>query len=143
MIPYWIEGHDSGGCFWIMPVKQRSEDEDWEKSDWGCYCCYDDEISIDDFIVEEFLYKQYLKKYFDKTIKYTCRERDTDEILFDWWGYNLYTYESVKKMALEMKSDYEKQEKSELSEFYVTLADRLLLMMERQPNWEFITFEGP
>ena len=28
-------------------------------------------------------------------------------------------------------------------EFYKTLADRLLLMIERQPDWDFITFEGP
>ena len=29
------------------------------------------------------------------------------------------------------------------SEFYDSLADRLLLMMERNPDWDFITFEGP
>jgi hypothetical protein len=28
-------------------------------------------------------------------------------------------------------------------EFYKTLADRLLLMIKRQPDWDFITFEGP
>ena len=30
-----------------------------------------------------------------------------------------------------------------VSEFYNTLANRLILMMERQPNWDYITFEGP
>lgn len=30
-----------------------------------------------------------------------------------------------------------------VTDFYITLADRLLLMMERQPDWDYITFEGP
>lgn len=47
-------------------------------------------------------------------------------------------------MAEEMKvfSEFEFLPQK-ISEFYKTLADRLLLMMERQPNWDFITFEGP
>ena len=47
-------------------------------------------------------------------------------------------------MAAEMK-EFSKDESldEEVAEFYRTLADRLLLMMERQPNWDYITFEGP
>lgn len=45
-------------------------------------------------------------------------------------------------MAIAMKSDFNSAEKKE-SAFYNSLADRLLLMIEREPDWDFITFEGP
>ena len=47
-------------------------------------------------------------------------------------------------MAAEMKL-YSQQETltRKESEFYNSLADRLVLMMERNPDWDFITFEGP
>lgn len=68
----------------------------------GCFCCYDDEISIDEDVVFGYLYLPFLRPYFDKSIKYTCRYADPVE--FDWHGYNLYTYETVRKMCKEMNS---------------------------------------
>ena len=137
--PEWIDGHDSGSCFWIMPVKQGKDSSDGA---WGCYCCCSEEISIEEDIIFDYLYYPFLEPYFDTSIKYTCRENDPPE--FDWYGYNLYTYEAVRKMTKKMKQFSEENFFGEtVSEFYRTLADRLLLMMERQPNWDFITFEGP
>ena len=137
--PEWIEGHDSGSCFWIMPVKQGKDSSD---GDWGCYCCCTEEISIEEDIIFDYLYYPFLKPYFDTSIKYTCRENDPPE--FDWYGYNLYTYDAVRKMTNKMKQFSEDNFFGEtVSEFYRTLADRLVLMMERNPDWDFITFEGP
>ncbi len=137
--PYWEEGHNTGSCFWVMPVKQG---KDSSEGSWGCFCCYEEEISIEEDVVMFYLYLQFLKPHFDKSIKYTCKNYPEPE--FDWWGYNLYTYDTVRKMAEEMKRFATEVDLGKcVSEFYNTLADRLLLMMERQPNWDFITFEGP
>lgn len=47
-------------------------------------------------------------------------------------------------MAIEMKEYAGLQtESEEVRAFYRTLADRLLLMMDRQPDWDYIAFEGP
>ena len=137
--PYLEEGHNTGSCFWVMPVKQG---KDSSEGSWGCFCCYEEEISIEEDVVMFYLYLQFLKPHYDTSIKYTFKSYPEPE--FDWWGYNLYTYESVRKMAAEMK-EFSKDESldEEAAEFYRTLADRLLLMMERQPNWDYITFEGP
>ena len=133
----WEEGHNSGSSFWIMPVRQG---KDSSEGSWGCFCCYDDEISIDEDVVFGYLYLPFLRPYFDKSIKYTCRYADPVE--FDWHGYNLYTYETVRKMCKEMKL-VAKENSFGDSDFYDSLADRLLLMMERNPDWDYITFEGP
>ena len=140
--PWWEEGHDSGSCFWVMPVRQGKEG-DW--GSWGCHCCCEEEISIEEDVVYEYLYVPFLRKYFDTSIEYTCREKEfgAETIEFDWWGYNLYTYDAVRKMADEMIRYAEQQMNTVTAEFYRTLGKRLLLMMERQPDWDFITFEGP
>ena len=139
MDPEWEEGHNTGSSFWIMPVKQG---KDSSEGAWGCYCCYADEISIDEDVVLHYLYHQFLEPHYDTSIKYTCKNYPEPE--FDWNGYNLYTYETVRKMAEEMKTFTKDVSLGKaVSDFYITLADRLLLMMERQPDWEYITFEGP
>lgn len=137
--PSWINGHNPSSYFWIRPVNQGKNVFD---GDGGCYYCYDEEISIEEEVVSDFLYYQFLKPHFDTFIKYSCRE--SDESGFDWWGHNLYTYESVRKMAEEMKIFAKENSFGDaVSKFYITLADRLLLMMEQNPDWDFITFEGP
>ena len=142
--PWWEEGHNPSSYFWVFPVRQT---QDKTPDNWGgCKCYIEDQISIEEGVVEDYLYNQFLKPYFDNTIEYSCRVRtyDKEEISFDWYDYNLYTYETIRKMAAEMKlySQQKTLSKKE-SDFYSSLADRLLLMMERQPDWDFITFEGP
>ena len=143
MEPWWEEGHNSSSYFWIMPVRQGKEG-DW--GDWGCHCCCKEEISIEEDIVYIYLYHQFLHPHFDTNIEYTCREKEygAENIEFDWYGYNLYKYETIRKIAEEMK-EFSKMEylSQKVVEFYKTLADRLLLMIERQPDWDYITFEGP
>lgn len=139
--PWWEEGHYSGSCFWVMPVRQGKDQND---GSWGCHCCWKEEISIEEDIVYEYLYVPFLRKYFDTSIEYTCREKEygAETIEFDWWGYNLYTYDAVKKMADEMIRYADQQMNTVTAEFYRSLGKRLILMMERQPDWDFITFEG-
>lgn len=142
--PWWEEGHNPGSYFWVFPVRQT---QDKTPDNWGgCKCYIEDQISIEEGVVEDYLYNQFLKPYFDNTIEYSCRVRtyDKEEISFDWYDYNLYTYETIRKMAAEMKlySNQNSLTKKE-SDFYSSLADRLLLMMERNPDWDYITFEGP
>ncbi|MCR5047289.1 MAG: DUF2493 domain-containing protein [Treponema sp.] len=143
MEPWWEEGYNSSSYFWVMPVRQGKEG-DW--GDWGCHCCCKEEISIEEDIVFDYLYHQFLHPHFDTSIEYTCREKNygAECIEFDWWGYNLYKYETVRKIAKEMK-EFSKMSflTQEAKDFYQTLSDRLLLMMERAPDWDFITFEGP
>ena len=143
--PWWEEGHNPSSYFWVFPVRQT---QDKTPDNWGgCICCIEDQISIEESIVEDYLFNQFLKPYFDNSIEYYCRVRtynNKEEITFDWYDYNLYTYDSIRKMAAEMKL-YSQQETltRKESEFYNSLADRLVLMMERNPDWDFITFEGP
>ncbi len=142
--PWLEEGHNPSSYFWVFPVRQT---QDKTSDNWsGCNCCIEEQISIEEGIVEDYLYNQFLKPFFDNNIEYYCRVRtyNKEEITFDWYDYNLYTYDTVRKMAAEMKL-YSQQKilsKTE-SEFYSSLADRLVLMMERNPDRDFITFEGP
>ena len=55
-----------------------------------------------------------------------------------------FFYDEITKIAEEMKRFAKEVDLGKcVSEFYNTLANRLILMMERQPNWDYITFEGP
>lgn len=141
--PWWEEGHNPSSYFWIMPVKQAKDEN---SGDWGCYCCTEEQISIEEDIVASYLYQKFLKPNFDKNIEYTCRKKEfgKETIEFDWYGYNLYTYDTVRKMAIQMKKYAESNALSEKAvQFYETLSDRLLLMIEKEPDWDFISFEGP
>ena len=143
--PWWEEGHNSSSYFWIYPVKQSNDKSPECYS--NCYCCFEEQISIEEDVVYFYLYHQFLHRFFNKSIIYLCRVQSydvEDEIEFDWYDHNLYSYDTVLKMTKEMKRFAEEVFLGDgISEFYNTLADRLLLMMQRQPNWDFITFEGP
>lgn len=143
--PWWEEGHNSSSYFWIYPVKQSNAKSPECYS--NCYCCFEEQISIEEDVVYFYLYHQFLHRFFNKSIIYLCRVQSydvEDEIEFDWYDHNLYSYDTVLKMTKEMKRFAEEVFLGDgISEFYNTLADRLLLMMQRQPNWDFITFEGP
>lgn len=135
----WEEGNTGGSSFLIMPCNTL---DDNSISEWGCPCCLEEAISIDDEIIQCYLYLQFLKPHFDKSIKYTYK--NSKHLEFDWHGQNIYSYETVRKMTDEMKK-FSKEEslKNSVSNFYNELANRLLLMMERNSNWNFINFEGP
>ena len=135
----WEEGHNFGSSFWIMPLKQN---EKCSKDFCEYYRFPDEEISIDESVVLGYLYLPFLKPYYDKSIKDNCGNFSSSD--FDWFGLNLYSYVTMKKIVAEMKkfSRDASLEKS-VSDFYSSLADRILLMMNRQPDCDYISFEGP
>ena len=122
-----------------MPLKQK---ENCSKDFCEYYRFPDEEISIDESVVLGYLYLPFLKPYYDKTIKDNCGNFYSSD--FDWFGLNLYSYETMKKIVAEMKkfSRDASLEKS-VSDFYSSLADRILLMMNRQPDCDYISLEGP
>ena len=142
-----IEGHDSGGYFWIMPVRQT---EQREKAPWGVMEYRAEEISIEELDVNDYL-RDYLDKYFDSDFPYTCRSEDSGRG-FEWYlEYNLYTYETMRRMLQEMERDAEQTAvEAELSEsdmvrvdFHRRFIHRMRRMMENAPEYDLISFMGP
>jgi len=138
--PEWKEGHDPSSYFWIRPVTLSVDPAT------GTSKCIrsNDQISIEEDIIHEYLYKQFLEKHFDPTIDCSCRYNKYDNVRFEFWDHNLYTYETVAKITEEMK-DLANGVNFELNlkEFYTSLSDRLTIMMNRNPEWPYIDFEGP
>ena len=109
MIPFFIEGHDSGAAFWIQPVTILKDSdteilmEDIEEAD--------DEISIPTYFVDPLLYPIFVE-FFDSALEINQRRvdySDTDsetgeEIIhcvkgFEYYlTYNFYTYEQMESM---------------------------------------------
>lgn len=75
------------GDFWIIGTGEEER-----KSSHLCLDCFG--ISIDEMHINEFLSK-FLYKYYDPTIQQREEYEDDD---FDWYGINLYTSESIRKM---------------------------------------------
>ena len=94
-----IEGH-RGGYFQIFPVRHTAvTEENWN----GIEECIEEEISIDE---EEVFYHLYyfLNKYFDKDYPYADARPPYCEDEFEWsMEYNIYTYETIKKMLSEIE----------------------------------------
>jgi hypothetical protein len=96
----------------------------------------------DDSVNQKF---RVLHKQIVNAVIQFCKENN---IMID--EFNLYAdglEDSIKhgKWCPSTDSSFRMDESLErdVSEFYITLADRLLLMMEREPDWDYITFEGP
>lgn len=102
------EGHNCGACFWIMPVKIFHESDKIEKGDevlCGVLEHRNEEVSIDEDIVECFLY-HFLKKHYDKDMSVTYRNHDSMDFHenFEWnLEHNVYTYDAIQKMIHEIK----------------------------------------
>lgn len=97
-----IEGHDSGGSFWISPCNMNI---DTKKTDyWDNVEMSDDEISIEEDRVFDFLF-YFLLKYFDDDLEVNKNrfEGDTQIKGFRWnLEHNFYTYEQMNKMLDDM-----------------------------------------
>lgn len=87
-IPTIVNGRDGGGTFWIIGISSKEE----RISDIPNLDCFG--MSIDDMIVSEYL-SEFLYKYFDPSIQ---ERNEYDESGFDWYGGNLYTFETMRKM---------------------------------------------
>lgn len=112
-----VEGHGGGSYFWIMPVKHVREA--WR----GIEEYRQEEISIEEDDVFEFLY-YFLEKYYDDDYPYgDCREWEYREG-FQWnLEYNIYTYDIMREMLNDietccdlLKSDYDNPKLDELKE---------------------------
>ena len=89
-----VNGRGGGGTFWILPINlDRTEEEsDWLMDGYG--------ISIDDIYVAEFL-SEFLYRYFDPDIQ---EREEYEENSFDWYGGNLYSFDSIKKMVEDIRT---------------------------------------
>lgn len=113
-----VEGHDSGGYFWIMPVKHTEETKGYLN---GVKEFRKEEISIDELDIGEFLY-YFLIRYFDEEYPYKDIRGDGVGNSFEWnLEYNIYTYETVNRMLADiehcsklLKTDYDNPELDEL-----------------------------
>lgn len=82
-----------GGSFWVWPTRLGEETQPYE---W-VMSCYG--ISIDESDIAKFL-EPFLYKYFDSHIQ--IRE-DFESNDFDWYGNNLYSFDSVKMLLNEIR----------------------------------------
>lgn len=92
-----VEGHDSGGYFWIMPVRPS------EEARFGMEEYREEEISIDELDISAFL-QFFLHKYFDDSFPYQkyCPYRESNH--FEWnLEYNLYSYDTVDLMLQDIE----------------------------------------
>lgn len=109
--PWIVNGRDGGGTFWIIGISSKEERE----SNIPNLDCFG--MSIDDTVVGEYL-TEFLYKYFDPS----AQEREEyDEPGFDWFGGNLYTFESMRKMLDDIyqvmrmiREDYDNPELSKI-----------------------------
>ena len=102
-------GRDAGGTFWIVPINS-DRDKDREIPFFDNFG-----MAIDDYYIEEYL-SEFLYRYFDPSIQKESYYPDSGRG-FDWYGVNLYTYESMKKMIADIRraagllaSDYDNPE---------------------------------
>jgi len=113
--PWIVNGRDIGGTFWIIGISSKEERE----SDIPNLDCFG--MSIDDTVVGKYL-TEFLYKHFDPTIQEETRYAEDQ---FDWYGGNLYTFESMRKMLDDiyrvmklLQEDYDNPELSKIKEHW-------------------------
>lgn len=87
------ENHDSGGYFWIRPVKI----EHVSKITWDNVEELNEEISIEEGDVDCFL-AYFFYKYFDGELFYNKNRFEGEEYIkgFQWYlTFNFFTYETI------------------------------------------------
>ena len=167
------EGHNQGACFWIQPVRLANENEaDTNDDNKGNHIFMGvvehkcQEISIDEYAVELFLWST-LKKYYDEFLSVQYRNKNSLDFTpnFEWYlTHNVYTYETVKKMIAELRETAKHLRKNDkaiafsiiggtpeeqaegyrlIADFYERLCDRIEKMMTESPEFENISFMGP
>ena len=94
-----IRGHDTGSCFWIMPVKTEIDDK---TAKLECKRFNQYEISIEEDDVFDYL-AYFLFKYFDGDLPENKAREDVDG--FDWFlEHNFYTRDSIIEISLEISN---------------------------------------
>ena len=132
-----IEGHDYHEYFWIMPVKPS------KKALCGMKNCLQEEISIADYYIEEYL-EDILRKHFDNSFPYKKYVPERPSNQFEWYlEDNLYTYETMEKMLKEIEESMNTQKSIETIDFYKRFIRRMKAMMDNNPDYHYISFMGP
>lgn len=156
-------GHDSDGCFWIMPVKAA---QSGEKRRSGIKRLSREEISIDEFDIYSYL-SVFLIKYFDEQVSAPFRD-ELCEPGFQWnLEYNVYSYIVVKKILAEIRQtsrllstnmddplldqvkgrlregDLSEDGINRIVDFYDRFCHYMESMMTAAPEYELISFMGP
>ena len=85
-------GRGDGGTFWIIGANENKEMKP-SIPDLDCFG-----MSIDDTYVGEFL-SVFLYRYYDPSIQQRDEYEGPD---FDWYGINLYSFENIRKMLLDI-----------------------------------------
>ena len=167
------EGHNSGACFWVQPVRlaekgepDTNDDGNGNKIFLGIveHCCQ--EISLDEYAVELFLWS-LLTKHYDEFLSVQYRDKDSEDFspCFEWYlTHNVYSYGTVREMIAEMRNTAinlrktndsfmssivagSKEDKVEgnklIADFYERLCSRLERMMVESPGFQNISFMGP
>lgn len=93
-----ISGHDTGSCFWIMPVKAAIDDK---TAKLECKRLTQYEISIEEDDVFDYL-AYFLFKHFDGHLPENKAREFVEN--FDWnLEHNFYTRNSVIEICLDME----------------------------------------
>lgn len=154
-----VEGHDSGSCFWIRPVRLARQGE---SSLFGVHECEREEVSIEEDYVDNYLYF-FLEKHYDEALSEPFRGEDCGPG-FAWnLEHNVYSYKAVKKMLVEIRAAAallsERPDAPKLLElkscfgacndlpvvidFYERFCRRMETMLRAAPDYEMISFMGP
>ena len=102
------EGHNSGSCFWIMPVKIAMPDyvcQEGERIFMGTVECFSSEISIEEENIEKLLW-QFLLRHYNHALSMEYRKLSggTEYDGFEWnLTHNVYTYEDIRKMLADIQ----------------------------------------
>ncbi|MBE6582179.1 MAG: hypothetical protein E7648_02815 [Ruminococcaceae bacterium] len=88
-----VNGRDGGGTFWIVCANTNEKN----KARVPSLDCFG--ISIYDGDVSQFL-SEFLYRYFDPSVQ---KREEYDEEGFDWFGINLYTFDSIRRMISDIK----------------------------------------
>lgn len=110
-------GNPGGGCYTVCPAKLEKPKDRWDN---GIRENYEQMFSFyDDPLI--FL-QPLLIKYFDKDIPYDYFREWTEEVEFEIYGENLYTYSTWNKLLNElndMKKNYPKLPKKKKRWIYL------------------------
>lgn len=92
-----VNGRDGGGTFWIVPIcsKDSKDAQQFFVDNYG--------MSIDDYYVSDYL-GTFLYKYFDPSIQKDSGDYSEDgKRAFDWYGGNLYSFDSMRSMLKDVE----------------------------------------
>lgn len=115
---YLCSGRGYGGDFWIVPINHDSSVD--EKLPF----CDGIGMSIDDYCLS-YYFQVFLYKYYDSSIQENIEYYPPGEREFDWYDSNLYTFENIRRMIVDIRcaaellvNDYDNPELDSIKEHF-------------------------